>query len=288
MKLKVIAVWKRNLLSPPAATGFLALSFLFLAQSGRAKQSQTEKKTAITAANEARQIFESTCAGCHGLDGRGGERGPDIATRPQVVQLPDRELREILSGGRPDAGMPPFAFLGSGKLDALLSYLRFLQGKDAAAVLPGKAANGKALFFGKARCADCHTMQGQGGFLGADLSDSGTALSAREMRRSIIVPAETRNAGKRMTIIQLRDSQQLTGITRNEDNFWIQLQLRDGTFRFVSRSDIASVESSPEPIMPTNYGTVLTGAEIDDLVKYLKTAASSEKKQKQDESEEEE
>src|SRR5580693_10510401 len=50
---------------------------------------------------EGRQMFESACAGCHGLDGRGGERGPDIATRQQVVQLTDAGIMEILRGGRP-------------------------------------------------------------------------------------------------------------------------------------------------------------------------------------------
>jgi len=33
-----------------------------------------------------RQIFESSCSGCHGLDGRGAERATDISTRPQVLQ----------------------------------------------------------------------------------------------------------------------------------------------------------------------------------------------------------
>ena len=130
-------------------------------------------------------------------------------------------------------------------------------------------------------------IQGRGGFLGSDLSDYGGSLSARDIRRSIVAPAESANANKRMTILRLRDSQQLTGVIRNEDNFSIQLQLLDGTFRFFSRSDIAAIENSPEPIMPINYGTILTGTELDDLVKYLRTAAHSEHKQHEHEWEEE-
>ena len=273
-----------------AASTLIAVSCLFLGPSGAA-QSSPQGKSARSAAppsnNEARQIFESTCAACHGLDGRGGERGPNISTRPQAVQLSDHELGEILRQGRPAAGMPPFAALGSNNLKALLSYVRFLQGKDAATVLPGNAVNGKVLFFGKGRCADCHMIQGRGGFLGSDLSDYGGSLSARDIRRSIVAPAESANANKRMTILRLRDSQQLTGVIRNEDNFSIQLQLLDGTFRFFSRSDIAAIENSPEPIMPINYGTILTGTELDDLVKYLRTAAHSEHKQHEHEWEEE-
>jgi cytochrome c oxidase cbb3-type subunit III len=269
---------------------FLAASCLFLGPNGAAQSPQQGKSTGATVqqpSNEGRQIFESTCAACHGLDGRGGERGPNISTRPQVVRLSDRELVEILRTGRPAAGMPPFAALGSNNLKALLAYVRFLQGKDAATVLPGNASNGKLLFLGKAHCADCHMVQGRGGFLGSDLSEYGGSLSAREIRRPIVSPGKTTNANKRMTIVRLRDSQQIIGVIRNEDNFSIQLQLLDGTFRFLSRVDIAAVESSAEPIMPTNYGTALTAAELDDLVKYLRTAARSEQKRDDEWSEEE-
>jgi cytochrome c oxidase cbb3-type subunit III len=291
VELKIIPLSPNRALSWCAVSTLIIATGLFLGPCATAQnppRGKTPRSGEQPASNEARQVFESTCAACHGLDGRGGERGPNISTRPQVVQLSDRELGEILRTGRPAAGMPPFAALGNNNLKALLSYVRFLQGKDAATVLPGDASNGKVLFFGKARCADCHMIQGRGGFLASDLSDYGGALSAREIRRPIVTPAESTNANKRMTMVRLRDSQQITGVIRNEDNFSIQLQLLDGTFRFLSRADIAAVDSSPEPIMPANYGTLLTAAELDDLVKYLRTAARSEQKQRDDEWSEEE
>jgi cytochrome c oxidase cbb3-type subunit III len=286
VKPKTIPLSANWALSQWKISAILIASCLLLGPRGTAQSPQQGKSAGAAVQqsnNEARQIFESTCAACHGLDGRGGERGPNISTRPQVVQLSDRELGEILRMGRPAAGMPPFAALGNNTLKGLLAYVRFLQGKDAATVLPGNAANGKALFFGKARCADCHMIQGRGGFLGSDLSEYGASLSAREIRRPIVSPVQSSNANKHMAIIRLRDSQQLSGVIRNEDNFSIQLQLLDGTFRFLSRSDIAAIESSPKPIMPTNYETTLTAAELDDLVKYLRTAGRSERKQHDDE-----
>jgi cytochrome c oxidase cbb3-type subunit III len=239
-------------------------------------------------ANKARQIFESTCAACHGLDGRGGERAPDIATRPQVVQLSDAELQEVLRGGRPATGMPSFASLGANTIKALVAYVRFLQGKDAATILPGDAANGKRIFFGKGRCADCHMIQGQGGFLGRDLSDYGTTLSAGEIRRYILKPAESTTGGKRLTTVRLHDSAQIAGVIRNEDNFSVQLQTLDGTFHFFAKSDIAAMETAPEPIMPTNYGSVLSAAELDDLVKYLRTVANPQDNQPKRDSDDDE
>ena len=90
-----------------------------------ASDAQNPRKTTATdQTKEGRAIFEGTCAGCHGLDGRGGERGPDISSRQQVVQLSDEKILDILRRGIPAAGMPPYATQGAAKLNAVLAYLR--------------------------------------------------------------------------------------------------------------------------------------------------------------------
>jgi len=223
----------------------------------------------------ARQIFESTCAGCHGLDGRGGEHGPDISTRQQVVQLSDGELLEILRNGRPAAGMPAFDSLGGADLKDLLAYLRALQGKGAATALPGDPVRGKSLFFGKARCSDCHMLQGAGGFLGRDLSNYGGTLSAAEIRANLLRPRDRTGKANKLAVVTMRDAGKFTGVIRNEDNFSIQLQSLDGDFHFLTRSEVAGLEFLPEPIMPADYATTLKPADLDDLVSYLISAATS-------------
>jgi cytochrome c oxidase cbb3-type subunit III len=227
--------------------------------------------------NEGRQLFESACAGCHGLDGRGGERGPDISARQQVVQLSDGEILKIFRGGRPAAGMPPFDSLGTPKLQALLAYLRSLQGKGVAAALPGDPRNGKSLFFGKARCSECHMVQGTGGFLGRDLSNYGVTLSPGDIRTNILKSGDAANKANKTAVLTLRDSQKFAGVIRNEDNFSIQLQSFDGAFHFLTRSEVAQLAFLPEPIMPTDYGATLKPSELDDLVSYLVIAAKAGK-----------
>ena len=241
-----------------------------------ATDAQNPQKTAATdQTKEGRTIFEGTCAGCHGLDGRGGERGPDISSRQQVVQLSDEKILDILRRGIPAAGMPPFASLGAAKLNAVLAYLRLLEGKGASVVLPGDPQRGKALFSGKARCSACHMVSGVGGFLGRDLTLYGANLSPQEIHNNIVNPPEGIGQGNKTAVITMRDSQKLSGIIRNEDNFSLQLQSFDGSFHLLNKSDVNKLEFLPDPIMPKDYGTTLSSSEIDDLVSYLVTTATA-------------
>jgi cytochrome c oxidase cbb3-type subunit III len=253
--------------------------------SAQAQPNSNQVPASAQSANAGRQLFESVCAGCHGLDGRGGERGPDISTRPQIVQLSDAEILEILRGGRPAAGMPPFDSLGSAKLQQRAAYLRALQGKSALGALPGDPRNGKVLFFGKARCSECHTMRGSGGFLGRDLSTYGATLSPAEIRSSILHPDPANRANK-TAVVTTRDSQKFTGVIRNEDNFSIQLQSLDGTFHFLTRSAIAHIDFLPQPIMPADYATALKPSELDDLVSFIISVSRTGKTEPKDEDEE--
>jgi len=228
--------------------------------------------------DEGQQLFASICAGCHGLDGKGAERAPDIARRPQVVQLSDHELMEILRQGKPTAGMPPFEYLGPPKLSALLTYLRTLQGKGAAGALPGDPQSGRQLFFGQARCSQCHAVHGEGGFLGRDLSTYGATLSPSEIRTNILQVGGPFNKLNKTAVVLMRDGQKFSGIIRNEDNFSIQLQSTDGTFHFLKRSDVAHLDFRPDPVMPTDYDKSLSASQLNDLSSYLASIAQVHRK----------
>ncbi|MGB7845560.1 MAG: c-type cytochrome [Candidatus Acidiferrum sp.] len=275
-----------------AVAAILCAIVSMLGQSASAQKVRlptNQPKAARQTPGEGRQLFQSACAGCHGLDGHGGERGPDIATRQQVVQLSDAEMLEILRQGRPAAGMPPFDSFGSVKLHALLGYVRLLEGQGRATVVPGDPLHGKSLFFGKARCSECHMVQGAGGFLGRDLSPYGATLSPSKIRDNILHSGENANKANRTAVVTMLDARKFTGVIRNEDNFSIQLQSLDGAFHFLTRSDVAELEFLPEPIMPADYGATLKPAELDDLVSYLmvaaKAARSGKKASSEDDSE---
>src|SRR5262249_7349627 len=52
--------------------------------------------------------FETHCAACHGADGKGGERGPDIISTEIARRRSVNELGELIRKGIPAAGMPAF------------------------------------------------------------------------------------------------------------------------------------------------------------------------------------
>jgi cytochrome c oxidase cbb3-type subunit III len=221
---------------------------------------------------EGRQLFESRCAGCHGLDARGAERAPDIATRPAIQRRTDAEIGRIIKAGIPTQGMPGFAALDDSALTSLVRYLRFLQGRTRAARFPGVPEKGKAIFFGRARCMGCHSVGGQGGFIASDLSTFARTRSAQEIREAITQPApDARHSA--VLEITTKDGQKHAGIVRNEDNFSLQVQDLDGRFHLILRSEIATLVRRRESLMPSDYGSTLSDSEMNDLISFLMSVA---------------
>jgi len=229
---------------------------------------------------EAKASFDGICASCHGLDARGGERGPDIASRPEVVRKTDAELTEILKSGKPATGMPAFSFLGPAKWAELVAYLRTLQGRGAGASLPGNPTAGHTLFFGKAKCSGCHMVSGQGGFFARDLSTYAARLDAEQVRAKILDPDKDLDPRRGLVTVVVRGSGTISGAVRNEDNFSLQLQTPDGAFHLLNKSDIQSQTYVGKSAMPSNYGTTLSPAEMNDIVSYLLRTSAPEKTSK--------
>jgi len=250
-------------------------------------ESQTQpsrrSKSAPAATHIAgQQVFSSNCASCHGLDGRGGERAPDIAGAAKVQKFPDEKLFHIVRDGIPATGMPAFPTLGADKINAVVSYLRVLQGRNRSVKLPGNPDRGKLLFFGQGRCSDCHMVAGAGGFIGPDLSFYANTRSVEEIREAITTPGknvETRGKEKRErpATVLMRDGQRYIGIARNEDNFSLQLQTLDGAFHFLMKSELDHIEYQPRSLMPSDYGSALSRQELDDLISFLVSSSKSSK-----------
>ncbi len=257
------------------ASGFLGVLLLLVASCSLAQKHDFWGDDTKAVTIPGQRVFSSTCAGCHGLDGRGSDKGADIAGSVNVRHLSDAQVSAIISNGIPGTGMPAFHSLAGAQIRALVGYVRVLQGNFQARIPPGDATRGKEIFFGKGECANCHTTSGKGGFLGPDLSDYGSALSAKAIRDEIIKPKRTELTGYRSAVITHRSGDRIEGIIRNEDNFSVQLLTRDGAFHFIQKSDLQAIELPGQSPMPTNYQERLAPGELNDLVSFLMKAGAA-------------
>lgn len=224
---------------------------------------------------KASSLFAQNCATCHGSDGRGGEHAPNIATRQDVISMPDARLRAIISDGIPSAGMPSFSALGEKQVDSVLAYLRVLQGMTVGgkAQLPGNPKAGEALFYTAGSCARCHAVQGRGGFVGSDLSAFARGRTVAYVENAIVHPPDRAGDKSHAVTVETDRGLKLTGLVRAQDNFTIVLQTEDGAFHSLSLDTIRSQTVSSHSYMP-DYQS-LSKAQLDNLASFLLQAAAS-------------
>ncbi len=166
--------------------------------------------------------------------------------------------------------MPAFRELGSKEIQNVVDYLRVLQGTGGTAPLAGDPQKGKVIFYGAAACSSCHTVVGQEGFAGSDLSSYARGLTSAEIRKALTDQAQS-TAGAKTAIATTRDGKRISGMVRNEDNFSVQMQGADGAFHFLLKSDLEKLDYQRLPSMPTDYGQRLSQQELNDLVGYLQS-----------------
>ena len=280
-------LWRRAFVFTGFSIAAVVGSLLVHGRSSSAQSAQllgrrfTSQKTTTDVGGVGKQVWAGNCAGCHGLDGRGGERGPNIATNPEIAGLSNEEITRIVRDGSPNMAMPALGrTLDAAKIAAVVGHLRTLQGNPAESALPGDPKAGEALYFGKAECSSCHIVSGNGGFIGQDLTDFARTRAADEIREAILHPSMESDPRAKTAIVFTRDGRKYFGIIRNEDNFSVQLETTDGAFHLFDRAEIDRVEYRKQSLMPMDYGTKLSAGEVNDVVSFLMATSRARESQK--------
>ncbi len=224
--------------------------------------------TAVLFAQDGRELFVRHCAVCHG-DGRGTERGPNLASNRRVRSRSFEELRAVIRNGIPGGGMPGYD-LPAAELDAVTAAVKSFGAPAAESMVPGDRAAGEKLFHGKAGCAGCHMALGRGKAAGPDLSNVGRELTFAEIEESVRKPEAKVRAGYRAVTAKLHDGRTLRGFARNENRYNLQLQDLDGRFHLLSRSELAEIIHEPGSLMPAPN---CTADECRDLFAYVSSLA---------------
>jgi putative heme-binding domain-containing protein len=187
----------------------------------------------------------------------------------------------IIQQGIMGTGMPPFHSLQTPEVNSVVAYLRMLQGTGTGLKLPGNPERGRTLFFGTAGCSACHMVNGSGGFIASDLSQFSGTHSVEQIRNVITNPTIDRQS--RTAVATTRSGEKYSGRIRNEDNFSLQMQTLDGAFHLLLKSDLDRLDYSSQPLMPTNYSTLLKSDELNDVISYLMTLGKSNRKETDEE-----
>jgi cytochrome c oxidase cbb3-type subunit III len=221
------------------------------------------------------EIYAQSCSFCHGADGKDitdRSAGVAIATRPSVVSKSDAELRAVLHDGTA-AGMPAFPQFTDEQAQSLVRYLRQLQGltnnASSASKPAGDETAGKAIFFGKGQCSNCHMINGEGGFIASDMTAYAQNRGAEAVLEAIVNPDTQIAPGSRVVNVVTTNGSRFSGVVRAEDNLQLILQTEDGRYYFLKRGNLASVDYTGHSLMPHDYKTRLTTKELDDVVSFL-------------------
>ncbi len=82
--------------------------------------------------------------------------------------------------------------------------------------------------------------------------------------------------GYRTAALTTDSGERLEGLVRNEDNFSVQLQTKDGSFHFFKKTELRSFERLDGSLMPADYRDRLSDGELNDLASYLMTTPDAQ------------
>jgi putative heme-binding domain-containing protein len=126
-------------------------------------------------------------------------------------------------------------------------------------------------------CANCHTMRGEGGTVGPNLSQLGTRFSYRDMLTSIIDPSKTISDQFAATIFYLNDGTSIVGELINQDNdkyYVSQNPFSPQTVREILKKDVVRKSLSTTSYMMPGLINRLNPEELKDLLAYLKSGGN--------------
>jgi putative heme-binding domain-containing protein len=116
-------------------------------------------------------------------------------------------------------------------------------------------------------CAPCHQLYGEGGSAGPDLTGSGRA-SLDYLLENIVAPSAVVATDYRMTVATLKDGSVLNGVLREPTARTVTLQSQTER-RVLERSEIQTLESSEQSMMPEGLLSALPANDARDLLAYL-------------------
>jgi putative membrane-bound dehydrogenase-like protein len=130
----------------------------------------------------------------------------------------------------------------------------------------GDVAAGKVLF--KKKCAQCHTINGQGGKVGPNLTGIGKR-NKQELLIEILDPNRSVEGNYRQWSVVTDEGVQITGLLTSESATSVELLDAEGKKHTIERSKIDELDQSKLSLMPLGLEKDLKPQDFANLLEYL-------------------
>ena len=134
-----------------------------------------------------------------------------------------------------------------------------------AALAKADKSLGRTIF--NTACAACHTLYGEGGKVGPDLTGGGRD-NLDYLLENVVDPSAVVTADFRMSIVELKDGRVLNGLISAKTDHTLTLKTMTETLA-IERSEVTSVRESELSLMPEGLLEALPAEQVRDLVAYL-------------------
>ena len=231
------------------------------------------------AIERGRALYGVNCQFCHGADTRGGDSGPSLLRSSIVLDDQHGELiAPVLQNGRPDRGMPKFAFSReqTGDVAAFIHTFKAAGYDESrlkpASIIVGDAKAGAAFF--DAKCAACHSTTGDLGGISTKIPDE------RMLQQTWLMPGSGGGRGgpppvtlKPVTVtVTLPSGEKIDGTLDRLDDFAVSLTTADGTRRSLRTSGDTPKVEVHDPLEPhRDLLRTYADADIHNVTAFLVT-----------------
>ncbi len=143
---------------------------------------------------------------------------------------------------------------------------------DTVEVLENRDFESARAMFTAAACITCHTMRGEGGTIGPDLTQLGTRFTKRDILESIIDPNKVISDQYASTVFALKDGNTVIGKLVKEENgkYYIsQNPFAPDQLKEINIKDVASTRLADVSLMPPLLINNLNPERLRDLMAYL-------------------
>ena len=134
-----------------------------------------------------------------------------------------------------------------------------------AALAQADLSRGRMVF--NTACASCHTLYGEGGKIGPDLTGGGRA-NLDYLLENILDPSAVVTADFRLSVVSLKDGRVLNGLISAKTERTLTLKTVTDTLT-VERTEVGTIGESSLSMMPEGLLEALSADQGRDLIAYL-------------------